>query len=282
MFVCQFNKTQQTGRDASMQLILMKTQCVFKTMARAAASLAAVGAVAILASSVSATPPPSGEVLSPTDPQYGFSYQEWSAKFWEWSLSQATNHVEKTGASGVCTGPASRVRFLNVVDIPGTGGGVSVKTNKLSIERDTPLFFPILSVYDDNTTCPVSAFGSLTAAELTDTNASMWTAVTVTSCSIDGVAVAGLEDPATTEYLVVSPPFSYTTAEKDNVLAGFFGEPCIPGDLTVYPAVAEGVFLMISPLSPGKHTIHCIGVVGPATAPFVEENITYEITVLPE
>jgi hypothetical protein len=101
----------------------------------------------------------------------------------------------------------------------------------------------------------------------------------VTSCTIDGVAVAGLEDPTNTIYDVVSPPFSYTTAEKDNVLAGFFGEPCIPGGLTVYPAVADGVYLMVSPFKPGKHTIRYTGIAGPASAPYVEESITWDVSV---
>ena len=78
--------------------------------------------------------------------------------------------------------------------------------------------------------------------------------------------------------LVQSPPFSYTTAEEGNFLAGIQGEPCIPGGMTVYPAVADGVYLMLSPLSPGKHTIHFVGVVGPDGA-YLTQDITYDITV---
>ena len=216
------------------------------------------------------------EVLPPSSLPYGLSYEEWSAKWWQWSLGQATNHLELVGAPGICTGPASRVRFLSGVYLPVTGG-ITSKTNHVIIGPDTPLFFPILSVWDDNSACPT--FTSLTADDLGATNASLWSAVTVTSCTVDGVAVAGLENPATTEYFVQSPPFSYTTAEKDNVLAGFFGEPCIPGGLTVYPAVSDGVFLMVAPLKRGKHIIHYIGIAGPANAPYVEENITWDITV---
>ena len=77
----------------------------------------------------------------------------------------------------------------------------------------------------------------------------------------------------------MSPPFSYTTAEHDNVLAGYFGASCIPGDFTIYPAVADGVYLMLAPLSPGKHTVHTVGVVGPLSAPFAKVDKTSEITV---
>lgn len=214
----------------------------------------------------------SGEILPPSSLPYGLSYQEWSAKWWQWNLEQSTNHVELVGEPGICNGPASRVRFL--AGAPGTTN----ETRHVIIPAETPLFFTILSVWVDNSGCPT--FTSFTADELAAQAAGEWSAVTVTTCTIDGVPVAGLDNPTTTAYLVQAPPFSYTTAERGTVLADF-GEPCIPGRLTVYPAVADGVYLMLSPLSPGKHSIHFVGVVGPVSSPFVEDDITYDITVLP-
>ena len=55
--------------------------------------------------------------------------------------------------------------------------------------------------------------------------------------------------------------------------------PAFPGDFTIYPAVADGVYLMLAPLPPGKHTIHTVGVVGPVSAPFAKVDITSDITV---
>jgi hypothetical protein len=218
------------------------------------------------------------EVLPPSSLPYGLSYEEWSAKWWQWSLGQSTNHLELAGWSGICTGPASRVRFLEGVYLPIIGG-VTTDTREVTIPPETPLFFTILANYADNTACPISTFTTLTPAELAAEVQGEWSYVTATSCTIDGVAVAGLADPATTEYLVQSPPFSYTTAEHDNVLAGFFGEPCIPGGATVHPAVADGVYLMLSPLSPGKHTIYFNAVVTVGGTAIVNEKITYHITV---
>jgi hypothetical protein len=212
-----------------------------------------------------------GQVLSPSSLHYGLSYQEWSAKWWQWSLEQSTNHLELVGRPRIFNEQASRVQFLAGVYLPGPGG-VTIATRKVSIPAETPLFFPILSSWDDNTGCP---FTSFTAAELTAAVAGMWSGVTLTSCTIDGVAVPGLSNPATTEYLVQTPPFCYTTAGTDNVLAGFFGDTCIDGNTVIYPAVAEGVYLMLSPLKPGKHTINFVGQVGP----YLNENLTYEITV---
>lgn len=245
---------------------------VLRQPARFGLALAGLILLAVAGSSLAA------EVLPPSSLPYGFSYEEWSAKYWQWSLGQATNKVEMVGWSGVCEGPASLVRFLNGSDIPSTGG-ITIKTNKVAISREVSLFFPILSVYEDNTACPLSDFTSYTGDQLAAAAVGQWSVVTETSCTIDGISVSGIEDPTNSVYDVVSPAFSYTTAEKNNVLAGFFGEPCIRGGLTVYPAVADGVYLMVSPFKPGKHVIHYIGIAGPASAPYVEENITWDITV---
>jgi hypothetical protein len=253
----------------------MKIQFTLSTLLSRSGRLGlALAGLILPAIAASAAP---AEVLPPSSLPYGFSYAEWSAKYWQWSLGQSTNHVELLGETGVCSGPGSRVRFLAAADLPGSGG-VTIETNHVIIGPDTPLFFPVLSAYDDNSACPT--FTTYTAAELADTNAANWSYVTETTCTIDGVAVPGLTDPATTEYLTISPPFSYTTAEKHNVLAGFFGDPCVPGDLTVYPAVAEGVYLMLSPFPHGKHTIHFVGQVTAGGNVVVDVDITYDITVL--
>ena len=83
-----------------------------------------------------------------------------------------------------------------------------------------------------------------------------------------------MEDPINTVYYVVSPPLSYTTAEEGNGVAVFEGEPCLPGGLTVYPVEAVGVYLMVSPFSPGKHTIQIVNTGSGGTS-----HITYDITV---
>ena len=147
--------------------------------------------------------------------------------------------------------------------------------------RTPPLFFPIVGFIADNTACPVSDFGTNTPAELGAELAGAWTSITLTTCTIDGVAVEGLEDPATSIYNIVSPAFSYTIAEKHSIISVVEGEDCLPGGMTVYPAVTQAAYLMLAPLKPGKHTIAFVGVEGPATAPSLKLDITYDVTVLP-
>ncbi len=216
-----------------------------------------------------------GQVLPPSSLPYGLSYQEWSAKWWQFFYGQSTNNMQPLGSPDICEGPASRVLFLNGAPTSTT------ETKHATILADTPLFLAILAFTADNTACPITDFTTNSSEVLAAEAVGGWnSAATLTTCTIDGVAVPGLENPTNTIYNVVSVPFSYTTAEKDNIVAVSEGEPCLPGKLTVYPAVADGVYLMLSPLSPGRHTIHFVGVAGPLSSPFLKLDITYDIEVL--
>jgi hypothetical protein len=248
----------------------MKNQLILNKLTSRPGRWGSALAALLLLATVASSP---AQVLPPSTLPYGLSYQEWSTKWWQWSLEQSTDHLELVGGPGICDGPASQVRFLAGSLL---SSGQAAITNRVTVTDQTPLFFTILSVWDDNSGCPFTTF---TAEQLRATVEGDWSAVTVTTCTIDGVPVAGLKNPTNTMYHVQSPFFSYTTAERGNVLAGVFGDTCIGGGVTIYPAVADGVYLMLSPLKPGKHTIHTVGVVGPLASPFVVEDVTYDITV---
>ncbi|MGA2247775.1 MAG: hypothetical protein ABSH48_22545 [Verrucomicrobiota bacterium] len=209
-----------------------------------------------------------GQILPSSSLPYGFNYADWSAKWWQWTLSQSTNQMEIV--SGPISGP---VQFL-----AGAPGSVN-ETRQVTIPAGTALFFPVLSTWDDNSDCP--NFDTNTLAQLQATTDRNWSAATETTCAIDGVAVAGLDNPQTSSYFTQATPFSYTTALSNSVLNTVYGNlPCIPGGTTVSPAVADGVYLMLAPLAPGIHTIHFVGIVGPTNAPYLDVDLTYQITVL--
>jgi hypothetical protein len=208
-----------------------------------------------------------GQVLPPSSVPYGLSYSDWSAKWWQWTLSQSTNQMDLV--SGPISGP---VEFL-----AGAPGSVN-ETRKVTIPAGTALFFPVLANWADNSDCPV--FDTNTLAQLQAIEDGNWNVVSETTCTIDGVAVTNLDNPQTTPYFTKATPFSYTTALSNSVLNTVYGNlPCIPGGTTVNPAVADGVYLMLAPLAPGIHTVHYIGIVGPTNSPFVTMNLTYQITV---
>jgi hypothetical protein len=228
---------------------------------------------------VAAASPSSGQVLPPSSLPYGYSYEEWSAKLWQWQLGRDTNDPATLGDPGICSGPASRVRFPSVHYYPPGTSGIIMRTNDMTIPAGTPLFIPILDTVSDNTACPVSAFTSYTAEQLAAFDAPLFSAVSEITCTIDGVAVDGLENPVSTVYNVVSPPFSYTTAENGNALGEIEGEYCIPGGMTIYPAVAQGVYLMVAPFSPGQHTLNTEILFGPTNAPILTLEGFGNITV---
>jgi hypothetical protein len=141
------------------------------------------------------------------------------------------------------------------------------------------MFVPVITLEVDNTGCPT--YSDFTADQLAGFAQGGWTAVTATSCSIDGVTISGMDNPQTTPYLVQTAPFGYTLAAQDNVLAnypGFVNETCIPDGTSVYPTVAIGVCVLIHPLSAGHHSIHN-GASVPAFG--ITYDVGFDITVGP-
>ena len=74
------------------------------------------------------------------------------------------------------------------------------------------------------------------------------------SCTVDGVAIKNLAN-----YRAESPDFEFIFNDE---LAGLFG---LPGRLKS-PAVADGYWFMLAPLSVGEHTIEFHGVSDISTA----------------
>src|ERR1035438_3695733 len=152
-----------------------KLMNVIRRPGRCGSALAALVLLVLAASSSS------GQVLPPSSLPYGYSYQEWSAKWWQYVLGQSTNHLEALGDPGICSGPASRVRF------PGPSmlgaGGLHTVTNHIAVPEGTPLFFPVLDFWQDNGNCPLSAFTTFTADQLGGVYEAQWSAVTAATCT---------------------------------------------------------------------------------------------------
>jgi hypothetical protein len=204
---------------------------------------------------------------------YGLTYAGWLAKWWQWSLAFPVSSDPEYGTADLSAGQSGDVWFLPTP----LGGGTATRTG--IVPEGIALFVPVFTFEADNTGCPT--YSDFTVAQLTAELAGGWSAVTATSCSIDGVAVVGMDNPTNSAYLVTTRSFSYKVAAYDNVLAnypGFLGETCIPDGTTVNPTVAEGMCVMIRPLSAGTHTIHISAAV-PAYG--ITYDVTFDITVAP-
>jgi hypothetical protein len=252
---------------------------------RRAVAASALLAVALLASLSAHAAGSNGnpKILPPQANPYGASYGEWAGRWWAWTLSFPVNADPANGSAPLESNQNGNVWFLATAH--GSGHGTippTVVTRQITVPAGTALFFPVLTTWVDNTECPVAAFDHFPPAQLLALVSGFFESVNPhTFCTVDGVVVNGLDDTINSPYRVQSPAFGYTLPSHDNLLAAIFGLPCIPDGMTIYPAEADGAFLMLAPLSVGYHEIHQIGSFGPVDHPLFLKDITYQITVVP-
>ena len=202
---------------------------------------------------------PNPRILPLQADAFGQSYGDWSAAWWQWSLSIPADRnplVDETGADAA-QGQSGHVWFL--AGIFGAGGSVE---RTATIPAGKALFFPIFNVVNINAPQlgdpPWSAAREL---ELRQQLAAEVDSVTDLSAEIDGRPVADLASYRVQD----EQPFMVDL--PDNNLFG------VPAD-TYGPSVSDGYFLLLAPLAPGNHTIHFS-----STAGGVTQEVTYYLTV---
>jgi hypothetical protein len=189
---------------------------------------------------------------------FGRGYAELSAAFWQWSLSiPVANHP--LFDNGDCSvGQSGDVWFLGPKFCIGGSSSCNQGsiTHSCSIPRGKAIFFPIIGAEDSAPEEPAFGCGSSLAPLIVGTTdelaqcAQFYSSYGVISVSaeIDGIAVPNLME----RFHVTSPVFGYTMPD-DNVLS-VIGEGPYPAG-TYFPAVADGVYVLLPPLSPGHHVI---------------------------
>jgi hypothetical protein len=263
-----------------------------------ALSLALVMVTAVPAGAVSMVIPPHAKPV-------GASYGQWGAHWWQWfyqtplhesPLSSSPGTAETPAAVDCSVGQSGHVWFLGGTFQPtgstSNGAAQSKVYRTCSIPSGTLLFFPILNDEFDNLACPKNTTypaDALTGAAAQGINDVVAGSMNAT---IDGVSVSGLAD-GKSNYRSPSPWFSYTLP-ADNVGQLFncaFDAGTTPPPVDGHPgATADGVYLMLAPLSVGTHVLHFGGEINVPTNPppiapnaagdFVQD-INYTITVTP-
>ena len=181
-------------------------------------------------------------VLPPNSHAYGKTYGAWSAAWWQYVVAQPVSSnplFDPTGA--VCrNGQSGKVFFL-------VGDMILPPATSARCPRGKALFFPLVNAFNVNTP---SVEPPKTAQEAWDELEGIFGPFSDLHASIDGVAVANL-DPATTPYRACAgsdarcgaPAFSmFLPAEN------IFGNQGIT-EGTYQPAVADGFYLMVAPLT---------------------------------
>jgi hypothetical protein len=231
-------------------------------------ALTLLGASAVSAQTTSFT------IISPADAKSitGKTYGEWSAIWWQYVLSDSVldpnNPLLDTTGQGCGVGqPNSSPVFFLV----GAAGSGTVTRNECTVPAGKVLFFPLVNGVDIH----VPGDGLDTPELLRQDLLSLFGPITSLHASVDGAAVSNL-NPQTTPFRACAggdptcaPAFSVTLPGQNlfGVRAGVYS-----------PAVADGFYLMLAPLSAGAHTIQFGGKGFFAGSKFFQE-ITYNLTV---
>lgn len=190
-------------------------------------------------------------VLPPDSRVQGLTYAEWSARLWQYIFSIPTPENPLTGGTG------NQCVYQQI----GNVGLVAFASTSEPILCEVPagmmLYLHILSVECSNLEQDPFYGGNEEELRACVLNFS----ITDLKASIDGVAVENLD-----RYIQTSPLFEFTLPE-DNIL----GSDELSG-----LSVANGAYLLLTPLSPGEHTVYLHAYL-PEFEYTVEENI--ELTV---
>lgn len=211
-------------------------------------------------------------VLPPHAKAFGKTYGEWSAAWWQWALGTPANQHPLTDSADCSAGQSGKVFFLGgtFTAVPGSGPNevIGRAERDCTIPAGSAIFFPIL-----NGECSTIEGNGRTEAELADCAAFLADHVEDMVVTIDGVPLKNLD-----RYRVQSPLFEFGPLPNPNI----FG--LTPGATS--PAVADGFYILLAPLSVGQRTIHFSG---KAVFTAAEDgfdltfilDVTYHITVAP-
>jgi hypothetical protein len=206
-------------------------------------------------------------VYPPGSNPFGMSYGAWSERWWQWAYGlPVAGHplFDETGAD-CAAGQSGPVWFLGgVFNVSG-----SANRTLCDVPAGKALFFPIIDVEWDNACPPVDP--PLSVEELAATAKWYMDLTTNLECEIDGRAI---ENPWS--YRFTAGPFG-VDAPTGNIWE-YFGCPTPAGHYE--PLLADGYFLMLTPLPPGPHVLHFTGTVGDPVN--FTLDVTYHLTVVPD
>jgi hypothetical protein len=228
---------------------------------RAVAMLAVVLAVLVFMPGASRAEPfgvvPLDQVV------FGHTYGDWAAQWWQWALSLPATEHPLFDTADCSAGQSGPVWFLGAKScaIGDTTCSTSKVVRACTVPAGKMLFFPVLNYADSK--LEEASFGNpnATIAWIRAFLAAQVDGSDNLSASVDGLSVYNLK----ARFRVQAPVFSFTLPAcnppdptKSCDLLSAVGEgPFAPGEYLVN--LDDGVYLMLEPLRPGRHTIHFHG-----------------------
>jgi len=228
----------------------------------------------------------SGTIIPPSSPlsaTYGKSYADWSAAWWQWALairvheppnpSQFYHPLFETTGRQCGVAQSGPVWFLGGVFTQTGAPLAGAVTRNCTVPSQVALFFPIV-----NSECSAlegAAFGcpGASADDLRNDVKSVIDLVTNLRVDVDGTSLHSNDLQRT--YRVGSPAFSFFIPE-DNLLNAIGEGPFHAGNYS--PAVSDGFYVMVAPLSVGQHRIHFHGAIPKFHFTL---DVTYNLNVTP-
>lgn len=200
-----------------------------------------------------------GGVLRPNRTLQGQTYGQWSAAWWQWSLSHpvAGHPFVDDPSFNVASGQSGNVWFL--------ASPFGTVERHVTIPRGKSLVIGLLNAEASD----LEGLGA-TEAEQRDTAKFLADHIVNVSCKVDGERIHDIGD-----YRVASPQFPFAAPTP-----WIFGDTGGAGT-----AVADGYFVILKPLSKGRHTIRIRGSFHFSVAegdPFdfdAAADVTYHLTV---
>jgi hypothetical protein len=187
----------------------------------------------------------------------GSTYTQWQARWeqWAFSIPADASHPFFPGGN-VLQNQAGPVWFL-----AGVVGSTEVRS--ITVPAGTALFFPVVNAECSNLE-PDPFHGDDPASRSSCANAHIDRTSGLTA-TIDGTPVTGLE-----RYRGESPDFAFGPLPDPNIIAAPTG--------AVGRSVDAGIYLLLTPLPVGHHTIHFTGTFDEFS---VSIDTTYTITIAP-
>jgi hypothetical protein len=234
-------------------------------------SRTAAVAVVMLSSLISIALPAAADnpanVVPPTDVVGGLTYAQWSAAWWAWEMQTPTSptndqNIEPNAGTAANPQPVNCAlrQTGDVWFLQGTsffeGQNYSTAYRSCTIPSGKYLFLSPVSATQDDLECPGTPPGTQTADQLRADVAALIDQVVPASLqvTVDGASVQGLTDSPTA--FRVQTGYSYTLPSDNALGFDFCGEFFPAGTMPPAPgAFADGIYVMLPPLSVGKHTL---------------------------
>lgn len=210
--------------------------------------------VALVSTSLADKPTP--QILPVQAHQFGKTYAEWSAAWWQWAISIPADHHPLTDTADCSTGQRGPVWFLG-----GAFNATGTAVRTCTLPAGKALFFPVLNVECSTVESP--PFFGRNEAELRACAKAFLASAKDLFAEIDGIPVQNV----IYFYRTQSPLFNFSAPEP-NVLG-------VTGPVTGQ-SVSDGWYLFLPPLSVGTHTLHFGGKVPEFSQ---TQDITYHLTV---